>query len=178
MPPYKLSGHSWWRHQMETFSAWLAICAGNSPVPGEFSAQRPVTRSFDASASEFINDWVNNREASDLRRYCAHYAVIVMYCCYVCAGARTSAIIMMIGMDRSGRQRDDWPQQWSLFRKSQNFVYGKGFENNYRFFSGKHVWELLDFGGESAFTEEVLSHSYTYWSDFGPIDRRYVGHSP
>ena len=32
---------------METFSALLAICAGNSPVPGEFSTQRPVTRSFD-----------------------------------------------------------------------------------------------------------------------------------
>ena len=38
---------SWWRHQMETFSALLAIGAGNSPVPGEFPAQRPVTRSFD-----------------------------------------------------------------------------------------------------------------------------------
>ena len=38
---------SWWRHQMETFSALLAICAGNSPVSGEFPAQRPVTRSFD-----------------------------------------------------------------------------------------------------------------------------------
>ena len=38
---------SWWRHQMETFSALLAICAGNSPVPGEFHTQRPVTRSFD-----------------------------------------------------------------------------------------------------------------------------------
>ena len=37
----------WWRHQMETFSALLAICVGNSPVPGEFPAQRPVTRSFD-----------------------------------------------------------------------------------------------------------------------------------
>ena len=32
---------------METFSALLAICVGNSPVPGEFPAQRPVTRSFD-----------------------------------------------------------------------------------------------------------------------------------
>ena len=38
---------SWWRHQMETFSALLALCAGNSPVTGEFSSQRPVTRSFD-----------------------------------------------------------------------------------------------------------------------------------
>ena len=38
---------SWWRHQMETFSALLAIRAGNSPVPGDFPTQRPVTRSFD-----------------------------------------------------------------------------------------------------------------------------------
>ena len=27
----------------------------------------------------WINDWVNNREAGDLRRYRAHYDVIVMY---------------------------------------------------------------------------------------------------
>ena len=39
--------YSWWRHQMQTFSALLAIFAGNSPVTGEFPAQRPVTRSFD-----------------------------------------------------------------------------------------------------------------------------------
>ena len=39
--------YSWWRHQMERFSALLAICVGNSPVPGEFPAQRPVTRCFD-----------------------------------------------------------------------------------------------------------------------------------
>ena len=32
---------------METFSALLAIRAGNSSVRGEFPAQRPVTRSFD-----------------------------------------------------------------------------------------------------------------------------------
>ena len=32
---------------METFSALLAICAGNSTVPSEFPTQRPVTRSFD-----------------------------------------------------------------------------------------------------------------------------------
>ena len=28
------------------FSALLALCAGNSPAPGEFPAQRPVTRGF------------------------------------------------------------------------------------------------------------------------------------
>ena len=26
------NGSSWWRHQMETFSALLALCVGNSPV--------------------------------------------------------------------------------------------------------------------------------------------------
>ena len=41
-----MSWWTWWRHQMETFSALLAICAGNSPVPGEFPTQRPVARSF------------------------------------------------------------------------------------------------------------------------------------
>ena len=70
----------WWRHQMETFSALLAICAGNSPVPSEFPTQRPVTRSFDVFFDLRLNknSWVNNREAGDLRRYRAHYDVIVM----------------------------------------------------------------------------------------------------
>ena len=40
--------YTWRRHQMEIFSALLAICTGNSPVSGEFPAQRPATRSFDA----------------------------------------------------------------------------------------------------------------------------------
>ena len=38
---------SGWRHQMGTFSALLAICAGNSPVTGEVPTQRPVTRKFE-----------------------------------------------------------------------------------------------------------------------------------
>ena len=38
---------TWWCHQMETFSALLAIYVGNSPVTGEFPTQRPVSRSFD-----------------------------------------------------------------------------------------------------------------------------------
>ena len=38
---------TWWRHQMKTFSASLVLCAGNSPITGEFPSQRLVTRSFD-----------------------------------------------------------------------------------------------------------------------------------
>ena len=45
----------WRRHQMETFSALLAICAGNSPVPGEFPTQRPVTRSFNVFFDLHLN---------------------------------------------------------------------------------------------------------------------------
>ena len=52
---YKNMGNPWWRHKMETFSALLAICAGNSPVPGEFPAKRPVTQSFDAFFDRCLN---------------------------------------------------------------------------------------------------------------------------
>ena len=42
--------------KMEKFSALLAICAGNSTVPGEFPAQRPVTRSFDVFFDLRLNE--------------------------------------------------------------------------------------------------------------------------
>ena len=35
--------------------ALQAICEGNSPVTGEFPAQRPVTRSFDVSFDMRLN---------------------------------------------------------------------------------------------------------------------------
>ena len=52
---------SWWRHQKGTFSASLAICAENSPVPGKFPAQRPVTRSFDVFFDLRLNKWLNKQ---------------------------------------------------------------------------------------------------------------------
>ena len=78
--PFRCWGrNTWWRNQMETFSALLALGAGNSPVTGEFPAQRPVTRSFDVLFNLYlINGWVNNREAGDLISYRAHYDVIGM----------------------------------------------------------------------------------------------------
>ena len=68
--------NSWWSHQMETFSAILAICAGIHQGP---LAQRPVTRSFDVSLiCAWLKGWVNNREAGDLIRHRAHYDFTVM----------------------------------------------------------------------------------------------------
>ena len=40
---------------METFSALLAICAGNSPVPDELPTQKPVTRNFDVFFDPRLN---------------------------------------------------------------------------------------------------------------------------
>ena len=51
----------WWRHQMETFPALLAICEGNSPVTGEFPSQRPVTWSFDVFFDLRLNKRVSKR---------------------------------------------------------------------------------------------------------------------
>ena len=71
--------HSWWRHQMEIYSALLAICAGNSPGTGEFPHKGQWCGALVFSLiCVWINDWVNNREAGDLRRYRAHYVVTVM----------------------------------------------------------------------------------------------------
>ena len=76
-------GLAWWRHQMETLSALLVLCAENSPVTGEFPHKgkwRGVLM-FSLICAR-INVWVHNREAGDLRRHRAYYVVIVMiYCC-------------------------------------------------------------------------------------------------
>ena len=50
---------------METFSALLAICVGNSPVPSEFPSQRPATRSFDI----FFDLHLNKRLSRQSRRW-------------------------------------------------------------------------------------------------------------
>ena len=70
---------AWWRHQMETFSALLALCAGNSPVPvnSPHKGQWRGALMFSLIYA-WINDWVNNREAGDLIRQRGHYDVIVI----------------------------------------------------------------------------------------------------
>ena len=74
-----LFGPPWWRNQMETFSALLALCAGNSPVPvnSPHKGQWRGALMFSLICG-WINNWVNNREAGDLRRHRGHFDVIVM----------------------------------------------------------------------------------------------------
>ena len=64
---------------METFSALLVICAGNSPVSGEFPHKGQWRGALMFSLiCVLIKGWVNNCPAGDLRRYRAHYDVTVM----------------------------------------------------------------------------------------------------
>ena len=76
-------------HKMETFSALLAICAGNSPVTGEFPAQRPVTRSFDVFVDLLLNKrlskqwsgWWCKPPSRPLWRHCNEcHSVMVLPC--------------------------------------------------------------------------------------------------
>ena len=96
---------SWWRHQMETFSALLAILRGipRSPVNSPHKGQWRGALMFSLICAH-IYGWVNNREAGDLRRFRAHYEVSVMmstyprrhggFRTYRQIGARPSAIII------------------------------------------------------------------------------------
>ena len=74
-----LSGRSqwcftWWRHQMETFSALLALVRGihRWPVNSQHKGQWRTAFMF-CLICAWINGWVNNRrEADELRRHRAH----------------------------------------------------------------------------------------------------------
>ena len=53
------------RHEIETFSALLALCEGNPPVTGGFPSQRPATRSFDV----FFDLRLNKQPGKQSRRW-------------------------------------------------------------------------------------------------------------
>ena len=66
-------------HQMETFSALLALYVGNSRVTGEI----PHTKASDVEIWFFFdrawtNSWPNDGDTDDLRCHSAHYDVTVM----------------------------------------------------------------------------------------------------
>ena len=66
--------HIWWRHQMETYSALLALCAENSAHKGQWRGAL-----MSSLISAWLNDWVENRDAGDSRRHRAHYDVTVKF---------------------------------------------------------------------------------------------------
>ena len=77
LKPVKPAHYAWWRRQMETFSALLAICEGNSPVDSPYKGQWRGVLMFSLICA-WTNGWANNRNTEDLRIHCAHHDVIVM----------------------------------------------------------------------------------------------------
>ena len=70
---------AWWRHQMETFPRYWPFVQGihRSPVNSPHKGQWHRALMF-SLICVWINDWVNNREAGDLRCHRGHYDVTVM----------------------------------------------------------------------------------------------------
>ena len=73
-----------WRHQMEIFSALLALCEGNSPVTVGFPSQRPMTQIFHIFIDLHLNKWLSKQSRRwwfetplcSLRRHCKTLAKI------------------------------------------------------------------------------------------------------
>ena len=81
----RLSNRSWgWWFETLSHQFWrpcnvLALCAGNSPVTGQFPVQMPVTRGFGVFFDLRMNKRLSKQsEAGDLRHYRAQYNVTVM----------------------------------------------------------------------------------------------------
>ena len=93
---------TWWRHQMETFLRYWPFVRGNhrSPVNSPHKGQWRGALIF-SLICVWINGWVNNREAGDLRRYRAHYDVSVMVPQNLCQNRKycssiTSSVFMNV----------------------------------------------------------------------------------
>ena len=75
---------TWWHHQMETFSALLAFCVGNSRWPVNSPQKGQWSRALMFSLiCAWTDSWANNGDAGDLRRYRVHYDIIVMKLCTI-----------------------------------------------------------------------------------------------
>ena len=77
--PFLFQRQPWWRHQMKTFLPHWPFAQGihRSPVNSPHKGQWRGALMFSLICI-WINGWVNNREAGDLRHYGTHYDVALM----------------------------------------------------------------------------------------------------
>ena len=102
--------YTWWRHQMEMFSALLVIyprLIPPSPVNSPHKGQWRGALKF-SMICVWINDWVNNREAGDLIRHRSYYDVIIMI------GGLPVCVLSQISSHETGHRppiicTGDWP---------------------------------------------------------------------
>ena len=110
-----------WRHQMETFSASLALYAGIHRLPVNFPPIGQWRGALKCSLiCAWINGWVSNREADDSRRHRAHYDVTVMphfkeWCTY------TTIVVVDFPFVLTSWFIDQAPVPLSIFRSNSKF---------------------------------------------------------
>ena len=147
---------------METFSALLAICAGNSPVTGEFPAQRPVTRSFDVLFDLRLNKrlskqswgWLFGTPSRPLWRHCNVREVPVMAVSVTCPSSqhennRTMGIIEGLvptmvypSLTLWGRVAHTWTViHWLKYWAVACSARGRYQNQNTRIFIKKWIWK-------------------------------------
>ena len=90
---------SWWRYQMDIFSALLALCDGNPPVSGGFPSQRLVTWSFHVFFDLCLNKRLSKQStrrwfktpSHTLWRHCNEFRCFATYC--HCCPELTSSVL-------------------------------------------------------------------------------------
>ena len=111
---------SWWRHQMETFSALLAIFAGNSFITGEFPALRPVTRSFYVFFDLCLNKrlskqswgwWFETLSRPSWRHWNVYFADVIFYI------AMASLVMLAIANPATAH---NWCNNWVITEHMNN----------------------------------------------------------
>ena len=125
---------------METVSALLGICVGNSPVPGEFPAQRPVARSFDVFFDLRLNKrlskqswgWWFETLSSPLWRHCNELSE-TQKACFLHTVANKNASPLR-KLTRLSMRRSPCLNVFNRCKLSMLFIY---YQENIYYFSAK-----------------------------------------
>ena len=153
-----------WRLEMQTFSALLALCAGNSPITAEFSSQRPVTRSFDVffnlrqnirlnkqsrrrwfktssrSSWRHSNVWLN-RPSSSIRtdsNYQLYHCVLKSWDIDICTFPQNSSVCTGLMHNLSS-----WCKQWHV-TSTDDHILSMGSVNNANNSGGRKYTYIYD----------------------------------
>ena len=125
---WQVMNTSWWRHQMEPFSALLAICAGISLVSGGFPAQKLVTQSFDVFFDLRMNKrlgkqsrrWWFETPSRSLWRHCNDASLLLLLFCISLKYLHGFVFVWLNEKFLIGHPMSEYHDSWSL---EENVVY-------------------------------------------------------
>ena len=161
---------TWWRHQIQTFSSLLAICAVNSSVTGRLSTQRPVRRSFDVFFDMRLNKrlckqwrgWWFETRWCPLWRHCKEMGFkqkIWNWLCFCCCWNRLTVL----------RLFPDTFHAVSLVLKLASILLKQNKDVNYN-----NIWGLRHYNDVimSAMASQITSFTIVYLTVYSEADER------